>query len=177
VALCAHSVLALAFACRRRRRVQTTAAQRVPRGSGERSSLCPCGRRGRYPSCAGRGGGVRRVPRWLPGSLSFPSLSSLSRSRFSSAEWTQFFLMCCVCYFPYVQFGLFFSRSNTCHRGDIQPPSPLRYFKSFFSSPYRSQSYSCCCFPFPLLTKQELSKLYFFFVSFSFLLCLCTTYP
>jgi hypothetical protein len=50
----------------------------------------------------------------VPGSLSFPFLSSLYRSRCGSAEWTQFFLMCCVCYFPYVQFGLFFSRSNTC---------------------------------------------------------------
>ena len=41
-------------------------------------------------------------------------LTLFSRSCFGSAEWTQFFLMCCVCYFLSVQFGLFFLHSNTC---------------------------------------------------------------
>ena len=62
VALWAHAVLALALARGRRRRVQATAAQRISRGGGEGTSLCPCSRRGRYPPRSGRGGGVRRVP-------------------------------------------------------------------------------------------------------------------
>jgi len=41
-------------------------------------------------------------------------------------------LMCCVCYFPYVQFGLFFSRSNTCPAMVISNPHLLCVISNLF---------------------------------------------
>ena len=71
MAVCAHTVLAVALACRRRRRMQAAATQRVPRCGGKGPSVFPCCRCGRYAPCSGRGGRVRRVPRWLPGAADF----------------------------------------------------------------------------------------------------------
>jgi hypothetical protein len=67
LALCAHAVLASAFAGRRRRRTQTAIAKRVSRGGRRRPGLCACGRRGRYTPCARRSRRVRHVPRRLSG--------------------------------------------------------------------------------------------------------------
>jgi hypothetical protein len=106
----------------------------------------------------------------VPSSLSFPAVASAALSGLSSFSFAVFAI--------FHKFSLDFSFRVATHacRGDIQPPSPLRYFKPFFSSPYHSQS-SLMVFYFPSINQARTEQALLFFVSFSFLLCLCTIYP